>query len=250
MMSESEVSTADFIVPDWPAPAAVRALSSTRSGGVSQGVYESLNLGVNTRDDPQAVAENRRRFTALLPSSPGWLAQVHGRRVVQRESINDTPEADAVWTGSAALACTIQTADCLPVLFCDRAGTHVAACHAGWRGLVGGVLQATLKAMPVPADQLMAWIGPGIGLRAYEVGAGFRAQVLSTLPQLDPCFGVFDGSVHADLPAMARTLLLGVGVMDVYGGHWCTYTDAERFFSYRRSADTGRMATSIWLEAS
>lgn len=237
------------IQPDWPAPATVRALTTTRQGGVSQAGWESLNLGDRTGDDAAHVRENRARFRALLPGAPGWLRQVHGIRVVRRERWNpDDREGDAAWCATPALPCTVLTADCLPVLFCDRAGTVVAAAHAGWRGLAGGVLEATLAALPVAPSNLLAWIGPGIGVGAYEVGAGFQAEFTRRLPWLEEGFETRDGRVHADLEAIARAILARAGVGSVHGGGFCTYTDSERFYSHRRNPAGGRMASVIWLE--
>lgn len=239
----------------WPAPARVHAFTTTRAGGVSIGNRAQLNLGDRTGDTPERVAENRRIFQAALPSAPGWLRQVHGRRVLCRDSMlgsareNGDNEADAVWTRSKGLACTVLTADCLPVLFCDPDGTVVAAAHAGWRGLASGVLEATLAVMPVPPEALLAWIGPGIGVGAYEVGGDFRRAFRAKLPWLDGGFLEIDGRVHADLEAIARAILAKAGVGAVHGGGFCTYTEAERFYSHRRAPDSGRMATTIWIDA-
>lgn len=235
----------------WPAPKAIRAFSTTRTGGVSEGRWASLNLGDSTGDDPAAIAENRRRFGAVLPSAPGWLRQVHGNRVLHRDTLTEGDnEADALWTATPGLCCTVLTADCLPVLFCDRTGSVVAAAHAGWRGLAGGVLEATIAALPVAPDTLMAWIGPGIGVGAYEVGADFRDAFRARLPWLDDGFVEGAGSVYADLEHIARRILARAGVPAVHGGGFCTYTDARRFFSHRREPGGGRLATTIWIDAS
>lgn len=237
------------IQPDWPAPPVVRAFVTTRDGGVSGAGYASLNLSTATADDPACVAENRRRFAAWLPSEPGWLKQVHGARVIRREvwSGRDN-EADAAWCATPRLACTVLTADCLPVLFCDLDAQVVAAAHAGWRGLLGGVLENTVTAMPVEPRRLLAWIGPGIGVGAYEVGEAFRDQFMRQLPWLKEGFETINGNVHADLAVIARALLKRAGVEAVHGGDFCTYTDSERFFSHRRDAQGGRMASTIWLQ--
>lgn len=236
------------LLPDWPAPGHVRAFTTTREGGVSVGGWASLNLGEATGDDPAHVAENRARFEACLPASAGWLKQVHGFEVVRREVLDTRlVEADAVWTAAPSLPCTLLTADCLPVLFTNDEGSVVAAAHAGWRGLASGVLEATVSALPVPAADLLAWIGPGIGLNAYEVGSAFRDEFRSRLPWLEVGFAEFDGRVHADLEAIARAILARSGVSRVHGGGFCTYTDRDRFFSHRRQPQGGRMATTIWL---
>ncbi len=243
----------DLVTPDWPAPGAVHAFTTTREGGVSQDGHASLNLGGTTGDAPQHVAENRRRFTDLLPGPPGWLNQVHGGRVLNREAL-DAPDpaaptgADAAWCAAPNLPCTVLTADCLPVLFCDREATVVAAAHAGWRGLAGGVLEATVEALPASPHRLLAWIGPGIGLGAYEVGEGFRESFRRRLPWLDVGFERVGGQVHADLPAIAGAILRRTGIRSVHGGNFCTYTESARFYSHRRNPRGGRMATTIWLD--
>jgi len=237
-----------LVFPDWPAPPNVRAFSTTREGGVSQSAWASLNLGEHSGDEPGRVAENRRRLQALLPSPPGWLRQVHGTRVVRREGLAETPAADGVVCSSPGLACTVLTADCLPVLFCDRAGNHVAVAHAGWRGLLGGVLQTTVAALAVPPDQLLAWLGPAIGPAAYQVGPEFRERFLAVRPAWSSAFARRQDGWHADLGAIARDILSQLGVGGVHGGHLCTYTERDRFYSHRRDGPTGRMATLIWLE--
>jgi YfiH family protein len=170
----------ELITPDWPAPANVRACCSTRLGGVSIGPYAGLNLGRSSGHAREAVEENRRRLLAAAgaPGAPHWIRQVHGHHVVQMPQAIDMPEADAAWTSTPAVVCAVQAADCLPVLFCDTAGTVVAAAHAGWRGLSGGVLEATIAALPVPPSQLMAWLGPAIGPEAFEVGGEVRPTCL------------------------------------------------------------------------
>ncbi len=237
------------LLPDWPAPERVRAFTTTRAGGVSERGWASLNLGDSTGDEPEHVSENRRRFQARLPAPAGWLRQVHGDRVLRRDDLaGEEPEADAVFTTSAGLPCTVLTADCLPVLFCDRSATVVAAAHAGWRGLVAGILEATIGAMAAAPADLLAWIGPGIGAGAYEVGAEFRDRLQRRMPWLEGGFLDVDGAVHADIEAIARALLARAGVQEVHGGGFCTYTDSERFFSHRREPRGGRMATTIWLD--
>jgi YfiH family protein len=237
------------LLAEWPASEKVQAFTTTRAGGVSELGWASLNLGDRTGDLPEHVAENRRRFAALLPGPPGWLRQVHGNQVQQRETLGDrAPEADAVFSTTRGLPCTILTADCLPVLFCDRSATTVAAAHAGWRGLAGGVLESTIDALPAAPDELLAWIGPGIGATVYEVGPDFREHLRERLPWLEDGFLEVNGAVHADLEAIARAILRRAGVTEIHGGGFCTYTDSERFFSHRREPSGGRMATTIWLE--
>jgi polyphenol oxidase len=226
---------------------------STRAGGVSAGVYESLNLGVAVGDTPEAVAENRRRFAAACDDSqPVWLRQVHGTRVVRLEDGADDTPADAAWTMAPGRACVVQVADCLPVLLASADGRAVAAAHAGWRGLAGGVVEAALHALCegsgcVPAD-VVAWLGPCIGPRTFEVGA----DVLAAFPGREHRFVSRprpDGASRwlADLPGLARDRLQAAGVRRVAGGTWCTVEDRSRFFSYRRDGVTGRLAAAVWL---
>lgn len=242
---------ADWIRPDWPAPAGVQALSTTRVGGVSRGKYGSLNLGQHVGDDAAAVSENRRRLMtgAGLKQEPRWLKQVHGVAVARLDGGPLTGPADAAVTATRGEACVVMTADCLPVLFCDRAGRHVAAAHAGWRGLAAGVLEATLKAMPVPADELLVWFGPAIGPQAYEVGGEVRQAFVAQDPAAANAFKPSggEGKWHCDLYMLARQRLLASGLRRFHGGDLCTYTDSGRFFSFRRDGECGRMATLIWL---
>ncbi len=237
-----------WIEPDWPAPAGIRAVSTLRHGGFSRGAFEAFNLGAHVGDEPENVAANRRLLAASLglPSQPCWLRQVHGDRVVDAvEAAN--PEADASFSGEAGVVCVVMTADCLPVLFCDLAGTRVAAAHAGWRGLAGGILEATVAALG--DTEMMAWLGPAIGPNSFEVDAPVRQAFLERLGDCREAFRQTDESHwHADLYALARITLARVGVTQVYGGDYCTHADPERFFSFRRDGQTGRMATLIWRD--
>ena len=242
-------SNFDYIVPDWPAPATVRALSTTRAGGVSQGAFASLNLGDHVGDEPAAVAENRRRVGEMLPGTPVWLAQIHGCEVVDLDAKGAVPAVDAAVCRTPDKACVIMTADCLPVLFCDRDGTVVAAAHAGWRGLFGGVLENTVRAMRVAPNGLLAWLGPAIGPAAFEVGEEVRAAFVANDPGAAVAFAANErGRWLADLYALARRRLAACGVANVTGGDRCTLTESDRFFSYRRDGKTGRMATMVWLD--
>lgn len=239
-----------LIVPDWPAPSSVHAAATTRLGGVSTGPYAGLNLGDHVGDDPAAVTANRMHLTKALalPAAPYWLRQVHGTRVV-RAACDESPpiEADGSWTDEAGVVCVVGTADCLPVLFCDAAGTRVAAAHAGWRGLAAGVLEATVAALGVAPDRLLAWIGPAIGAAAFEVGPEVREAFLDVDRSSETAFRCGPGDHwRADLAQLARLRLHRCGVNRVWGGHWCTAGDPARFFSYRRDGVTGRMATLIW----
>ena len=239
----------DWIVPDWPAPAAVRALVTTRAGGVSVGAYASMNLAKHVGDNPAAVAENRRRLRAHLPAEPLWLSQVHGHAVVCAEDAVEGVAADAAFTRRMGRVCAILTADCLPVLLCNDAGTVVAAAHAGWRGLAGGVIEAAVRATNEPPARLLAWLGPAIGPQAFEVGAEVRAAFLAHAPSAAAAFTAKeDGKWLADLYRLAEQRLNALGVSHIYGGGRCTFQEADTFYSYRREKDTGRMASLIWLE--
>jgi len=246
------------IIPDWPAPANVRALQTTRDGGVSVGAYATLNLGDHVGDDPVAVARNRALLRASLPSDPVWLKQVHGNIVADADRTVGVPDADAAVARKSGVICAVMTADCLPLLLCDEAGTVVAAAHAGWRGLAGGVVEATVKAMNVAPERLLVWLGPAIGPSAFEVGDEVRLAFMAHDPQAakafvpSPSLRTQDSALGtkkwlADIYLLARQRLTMLGVKQVYGGGLCTYTDAERFYSYRRDQAAGRMASLIWL---
>jgi YfiH family protein len=241
----------DWIVPDWDAAEHVVAVSTTKRGGAAG----ALDLGpprVEAAADPDAVAADRARLAALLPSVPVWLHQVHGVRVVEVDAANrasllaDPPDADAAVTRTPGIAIAVRTADCLPVVFCDRRGTVVAAAHAGWRGLASGVLEATVRAMAVDPRDVVAWIGPAIGPSAFEVGRDVLDAYAGAYPSDAACFiPVGDGKWLADLPALARRRLARAGVAMVAGGTWCTHGDAACFHSWRRDRSAGRMATAI-----
>lgn len=238
-----------LIYPDWPAPANVKSLVTTRIGGASIAPYDSLNLGAHVGDDVQAVIENRARLTQSLPSEPIWLNQVHGIDVIDANQYEELCDGDASTSRYAGQVCTVMTADCLPVLFCDEAGTQVAAAHAGWRGLLDGVLEATVEKFELP-KQIMAWLGPAIGPTAFEVGQEVKDQFVAMHAEAHGFFkpSTNDGKWLADLYGLARMRLRLAGVDQVFGGDFCTYTEAERFFSYRRDGVTGRMASCIWLD--
>lgn len=238
----------DIMRPEWPAPPSVHACTTTRRGGVSEPPFDSLNLGGNTEDSPAAVADNRRRLrqSLALPAEPGWLQQVHGADVVRAEA--GPARADAVWTAQPGAVCAVLTADCLPVLLADDQGRAVGAAHAGWRGLAGGVVEATVAAMALPPQGLLAWLGPAIGPAVFEVGEEVRQAFLDQDAGAQVCFRPSpQGRWLADLYELARRRLRRLGVERIYGGGFCTYQDAERFYSYRRDGRTGRMASLIWL---
>jgi YfiH family protein len=251
---------AEVLWPAWAASARVGALMSTRRGGVSVAPWDSLNLGTAVGDVDAAVAENRRRFAAMCGARPVWLRQVHGREVVRASSAMadaDPVTADAAWTDEPHIACTVQVADCMPVLLAAPEGRAVAAAHAGWRGLAGGVLEATIDALCAaaacaPAD-VEVWLGPSIGPRQFEVGAEVLQAFGQTPEQPDPeCFverAVGQGPPRwlANLPQLARQRLARAGVRRIAGGEGCTVEQRSRFFSYRRDRVTGRMAAAVWI---
>ncbi|AJG18935.1 hypothetical protein RR42_m1537 [Cupriavidus basilensis] len=250
----------------------MRALSTTRQGGVSEAPYGlvdgspgGLNLGTHVGDEAAAVAANRSRLDAWLPAVPGWLEQVHGCAIATEDQFaadGVVPQADASIATTAGRVCAVMTADCLPVLLCDRAGTVVGAAHAGWRGLCGGVIEATLAHMGKQVGkqagaqaQWLAWLGPAIGPDAFEVGAEVRQAFLAQArpdetAQVDLAFRAGAGGKYfADIYALARIRLARAGCTAVYGGDACTVGDAQRFYSYRRDGVTGRMASLVWLAA-
>lgn len=236
------------LIPDWPAPANVRALQTTRKGGGSVSPYASFNLGSHVGDNPLTVARNRMLLSALCPSEPVWLNQVHGTTVADVGHAGCLPEADACVTTHKGAVCVVMTADCLPILLCDENGSVVGAAHAGWRGLCDGVIEATVQAMSMPPKTLMAWLGPAIGPARFEVGDEVRAAFVTRQPQAAAAFvPAVDGKWLADLYQLARLRLQALGINRIYGGKLCTYSDPERFYSYRRDGVTGRMGTFIWL---
>jgi YfiH family protein len=238
-----------FIRPDWKAPAGVRAAMTTRAGGVSAGAWASLNLATHVGDEPAAVAENRRRLRAALalPAEPAWLEQVHGIRVARLPGPASEP-ADAAVSFARGGVCAVLVADCLPVLLASRAGDRVGVAHAGWRGLAAGVIESTVAALDCEPGELIAWLGPSIGPRAFEVGAEVREAFLARDAGAAAAFiPGREGRWLADLAALARRRLAAVGVPEIRGGTLCTYSDPGRFYSYRRDGATGRMAALAWL---
>ncbi|WP_409049233.1 purine nucleoside phosphorylase YfiH [Enterobacter sp. R1(2018)] len=239
-----------LIVPQWPIPQGVGACSSTRIGGVSQPPYDSLNLGAHCGDDTDHVEANRRLFYAAagLPAKPVWLEQVHGTAVLR---LTGEPyaskRADASYSDTPGTVCAVMTADCLPVLFSNRAGTEVAAAHAGWRGLCAGVLEETLSCFKDSPENIIAWLGPAIGPDAFEVGPEVREAFVAKDAKADAAFRPVGEKYYADIYTLARQRLANAGVEQVYGGNRCTHSEAGDFFSYRRDRITGRMASFIWL---
>ena len=255
MSASPDGAPLEVIVPDWPAPPAVRAAFTLRMGGVSAAPFDSLNVGAHVGDAGAAVAENRRRVRTQLrlPAEPLWLEQVHGIEVADLDMASGQvsatpPTADAVIARRAGNVCVMQVADCMPVLFASRDGSAVAAAHAGWRGLAGGVLEATVARLGVAPGKLIAWLGPAIGPRHFEVGGEVRAAFLRhDAGAADAFHANARGRWQCDLGTLARRRLGALGVTAVFGGGWCTYADATRFFSYRRDGQCGRMAALIWL---
>ncbi|QIK37898.1 peptidoglycan editing factor PgeF [Caldichromatium japonicum] len=239
----------EWLTPDWPAPAWVRACSTTRSGGVSLGPFASLNLSDRVGDDPERVVRNRTLLAERLslPAAPLWLEQVHGCQVVTVWPDNGCPPADAALAVEPSRVCAVMTADCLPVLLCDDQGTRVAAVHAGWRGLTAGIIEQTVAALAVAPEHLLAWLGPAIGPDAFVVGDEVRALFIAGDPVASAAFRPTAGRWRADLWELARLRLERLGITRVYGGGACTFSQPERFFSYRRDGLTGRQASLIWL---
>jgi len=237
-----------FILPDWPAPANVKALQTTRLGGVSRAPYDTFNLGLHVGDDPVRVNRNRQSLSALLPSEPVWLEQVHGTVVANADAAACRVVADAGVARQRGSVCVVLTADCLPLLLCDEAGTVVGAAHAGWRGLCDGVIEATVAAMGVAPHKLLAWLGPTISQEHFEVGSEVRDAFIARQAQAAEAFlAQGHGKYLADLYLLAHQRLSALGVVRIFGGTHCTYRERARFFSYRRDGVTGRMGTFIWM---
>lgn len=250
----------NLIYPDWSgAPAKVRAFFTTRNGGVSLAPYDDgtsgaggLNTATHVGDNPAHVAQNRARVRALLPAEPVWLNQVHGAAVVDAAGATGIPDTDASFTSRSNVVCVVQTADCLPVLLCDAAGSAVAAVHAGWRSLAAGVIENTVRRMrEAGAGDILAWLGPAIGPQAFEVGEDVLEAFAALSPHAPEAFRARPdqpGKYFADIYALARAALAQVGVARVSGGGFCTVTEKHRFYSFRRDDVTGRMAALIWLD--
>jgi hypothetical protein len=243
------MNTAPGFSPDWPAPRNVRVFVTERGAGASS--YGSLNLALHVGDDPQRVAANRRRLweALCLPDEPKWLEQVHGARVLDLDR-EEVAAADGAVTTRTGVVCAVMTADCLPVALCTRDGRRVGVAHAGWRGLEAGVLPAAVRALQVDPEDVLAWLGPAIGPAAYEVGADVRSAFVTLDPASEHAFTPnARGRWQADLYALARDSLRGAGVESIHGGGFCTFREAGRFFSHRREAPCGRMATLVWLDS-
>ena len=242
----------DWIVPDWPAPPGVRAFFTTRAGGVSPTPFDSMNLGLRSGDALGNVERNRAILRACVPSKPAWLRQVHGSSVVAAATVAGQVEveADASWTDQPGVTCAVMVADCMPVFLCDRDGGAVAVAHAGWRGLSGGVIEATVRAMGVPGERLLAWLGPAIGPDNFEVGEDVLRAFVAHDSAAQAAFLPYPdrpGKWLCDLYALARQRLAALGVASIGGGGFCTVAE-RRMFSHRRDqGKSGRMAALIWL---
>lgn len=253
-MIASSTLFSTFVQPDWPAPPNVKALQTTRLGGVSQTPYDALNLGDHVHDNPIHVAHNRQLLSDFVPSEPVWLNQVHGARVIDAALSSCMESADAAFTQRREVVCVTMTADCLPVLVCDTQGSIVAAVHAGWRSLCDGVIEQTIQAMlaqrpDLKPNQLMAWLGPAIGPQVFEVGEEVSAQFIAKDSHAASAFVARGDKWLGNLPMIARQRLRLLGIEAVFGGNECTYSSPEKYFSFRRDGVTGRMATLIWLSA-
>ena len=241
----------NWIVPDWPAPARVRAFATTRHGGVSEGEYASLNLGTGSGDDPARVARNRLILRQHLPEMPEWMAQRHGVNVARLGATwgTEVQVADAAVTCEPGRVCAVLTADCMQLLLCDALGTAVGAVHAGWRGMAAGVIENAVGQLGVDPAGVLAWMGPTIGPRMFEVGPEVHAAFVAVDPAAAQAFAPYNpGKYLADLYHLARQRLARGGVQRVFGGGFCTFTEHQRFFSYRRAKHSGRMGAFIWLE--
>ena len=240
-----------LLVPEWPSPPWVRACTTTRLGGTSEGCFSTLNLALHVGDDPTHVMDNRRRLSEALklPAEPVWLKQLHGTHVVNAAVSESDCEADASFTRQAGVVCAVLTADCLPVILCESDGGQVAVAHAGWRGLLNGVIENCVRCLDCPGNRLLAWLGPAIGPTAFEVGEEVRGLFVTEDPNSSNAFKPSPGGRwFADIYELATQRLARVHVTEVFGGKWCTIEDAERFYSYRRDGVTGRMASLIWLD--
>lgn len=240
----------DLLWADWPAPENIRALTTTRTGGVSQGAFQSMNLADHVDDNAEHVKLNREILTAALNiKQPVWLQQVHGINVVDSQTAVHHCKADAVYSNQADEVCNVLTADCLPLLFCNKQGTAVAAAHAGWRGLAEGVIASTVNAMQQKSQDIIVWLGPAIGPDCFEVGQDVFDAFVNKDKNAIKAFTKTDNEHYlADIYYLARLKLNRLGIEQIFGGGLCTYSDEKKFYSFRRNPVTGRMASMIWIE--
>lgn len=236
----------NFIIPNWNAPANVHAVMTTRNGGLSKLPYDSFNLATHVDDDLENVLENRRllKTELALPTEPFWLEQIHSNTVIEASKDLILPKADASFSNNKDVVCVVMTADCLPVLMCSKDGTKIAAIHAGWRGLESGIISNTVAALKT--KELIVWLGAAIGAECFEVGDDVREAFLKKAADYSTAFKAREKGWLADIYQLARIELAHLGITAIYGGEFCTMTDTERFYSYRREKQTGRMATLIW----
>ncbi|NOZ38386.1 MAG: peptidoglycan editing factor PgeF [Gammaproteobacteria bacterium] len=246
-MKKSTPNSGCWLAADWPAPVNIHAGTTLRSGGVSLPPYASLNLGDHVGDNPAAVAENRRRLN--LPTEPVWLRQTHSTQIIDAaRCAPNQNEADGSYTTQPQVICSVLSADCLPILICDRTGATVAAVHAGWRGLATGIIEQAIATLPASPNDLLVWLGPAIGPDAYEVGDEVRETFIAHTPAAKTAFAAQQGKWRMDIYQLARQRLQALGITAIYGGNHCTFTEKQYFYSYRRDGLTGRMASLIWLE--
>ena len=250
-----KASSHSYLKPNWPAPAQVNAFQTTRQGGFSSGAHASFSLGgQDPFDNEQHQTANQKKLLADLTINdtlPLWLHQTHGHHVIDKAANTTTnPEADACYSLKANVICAVRTADCLPILLCDRKGSMVAAIHSGWKSLLGGIIEATIAALPTHGSNLLAWLGPAIGPNQFEITEDVRQLFIADNKKSTPCFvQKKEGVWFANLYHLAKQRLLSAGVENIYGGEYCTYSQDALFFSYRRDkGQTGRMASLIWLE--
>jgi YfiH family protein len=244
------MTTSDFIFPHWPAPSNIKAISTTRYGGISLSPYEHLNLGDHVGDEPHVVEQNRQHLvqSAKLPEQPRWLEQVHGTTVVNSQHWHKNTQADAIFSQHTGHVCTVMTADCLPILVCNQQGDTIAAIHAGWRGLAAGIIEKTLQKFSCDTSEIMVWLGPAIGPTQFEIGPEVYELFIANDPNDKEAFKIKDPQHYlADIYLLARQRLEQYNVHHIYGGDFCTVSEKERFFSYRRDGITGRMASIIWI---
>jgi polyphenol oxidase len=244
----------NYITPNWHAPKNIKAFTTKRIGGVSTAPYNSFNFNIHTGDEQNNVAANRKKLKEdlVLPTDPFWLKQEHTNIVINL-NINTkitNPIADASFTVVPNLVCAVLTADCVPILICDHAGTMVAAIHAGWRGILNNVIESTIAAMPVKSENLIAWLGPAIGINYFEVDENIMGLFIKHNSIAKEAFINRNNSIFADIYLLASQRLNNKGITNIYGGEYCTFTQKEKFFSFRRDgANSGRMASLIWLTA-
>ncbi len=237
----------NWLRPDWPAANNVQAAVTLRTGGVSQGAYKSLNPALHVNDESKNIFQNRQKIKQMLklPAEPVWLQQIHSNRVIKAENNKPLTQADASYTDQAGIVCTVMTADCLPVLLSSVDGSEIAAIHAGWRGLLAGIISNTLAQFK--SSQVLAWLGPAIGPKCFEVGKEVEQAFNNKSSQFNPAFESKNNDKFlANIYQLASIELSMRGVTKIYGGNFCTVSDNQRFFSYRRDGETGRMATLIW----